>query len=275
MKISAAPAGFDSGRVGNLAVSIQGLHRSFGERNVLNGLDLTIASAEFVALLGASGSGKSTLLKVMGGFDGEVTGRVEVAVRRSIVFQEPRLLPWSRVLRNVTLGLRTTDVKERGLAALAEVGLAGRERQWPLTLSGGEAQRVALARALVREPDLMLLDEPFGALDALTRVKMHALLRQLCARHEPAVLFVTHDVDEAIALADRILVLKEGRIRTDVTVDIPGSRSQSEHRFLRLRSTLLSELGVADDISGLQADPDMRRNSGQPSGGPPNMTIRS
>ena len=132
--------------------------------------------------------------------------------RRSVVFQDARLLPWARVLDNVILGLRDPGARERGRVALAEVGLAGRERAWPLELSGGEQQRVALARSLVREPELLLLDEPFGALDALTRLRMHELLGELCARHEPAVLLVTHDVDEAIELADRVLVLDAGAL---------------------------------------------------------------
>src|SRR5439155_3586104 len=124
---------------------------------------------------------------------------------RAVVFQEPRLVPWRRVLPNVVLGrCRSASVRRQGADALAEVGLTEHADAWPATLSGGEAQRVALARALVREPELLLLDEPFGALDALTRTKMHALLRELCRRHQPAVLLVTHDVDEAITLADRV-----------------------------------------------------------------------
>jgi sulfonate transport system ATP-binding protein len=149
----------------------------------------------------------------------------------------------------VTIGLRDQHARVKGLAALAEVGLSDHERAWPLTLSGGEAQRVALARALVREPDLVMLDEPFGALDALTRVKMHSLLRELCDRHRPAVLLVTHDVDEAILLADRVLVLCEGRFRLDTPVDVPPPRRRTDVAFGRLRTRLLRELGV-DDTEG-------------------------
>ena len=138
--------------------------------------------------------------------------------RRAIVFQDPRLLPWQRVLTNVTVGLpATAAVREQARAALREVNLADKAKVWPRTLSGGEAQRVALARALVREPELLLLDEPFGALDALTRIKMHGLLQDLCRRHTPAVLLVTHDVDEAILLADRVIVLTDGSISLDVS----------------------------------------------------------
>jgi len=232
------------------AVWVRGLRRAFGERVVLDGLDLTIAAGEFVALLGRSGSGKSTLLRVLGGFDTAIEGDVLAATRRSVVFQEARLLPWTRALGNVTLGLPGKDVAARGRAALAEVGLADRARAWPVTLSGGEAQRVALARALVREPDLVMLDEPFGALDALTRIRMHALLQELCRRHRPAVLFVTHDVDEAVLLADRVLVLADGRLSLDTPVDVESPRRRSDPAFARLRARLLAELGVDDLAEG-------------------------
>ncbi|SNQ48447.1 alkanesulfonate transporter subunit; ATP-binding component of ABC superfamily [Frankia canadensis] len=233
-------------RFGDAAVRVRGLRRAFGDQVVLDGLDLTVAPGEFVALLGRSGSGKSTLLRVLGGFDHEVDGQVLAARSRSVVFQEARLLPWRRLLPNVTLGLTGRDAGERGRAALAEVGLSGRERSWPVTLSGGEAQRVALARALVREPELLMLDEPFGALDALTRIRMHALLQRLCRRHRPAVLFVTHDVDEAILLADRVLVLTAGRFSLDVAVDVASPRRRTDPAFDRLRTLLLAELGVDD-----------------------------
>ena len=200
----------------NTAVFASGVTRTFGDRAILRGLDISIAPGEFVALLGRSGTGKSTLLRILGGLDPDYGGEVLVPQRRAVVFQEPRLLPWQRVLPNVALGLtiggpsERARLREQSLSALGEVGLASHARAWPVTLSGGEAQRVALARALVREPQLMLLDEPFGALDALTRARMHGLLQDLCARHHPAVLLVTHDVDEAILLADRVLVLSDG-----------------------------------------------------------------
>jgi sulfonate transport system ATP-binding protein len=161
-----------------------------------------------------------------------------------VVFQDARLLPWARVLDNVVLGLPD---RVSGRAALAEVGLGGHERSWPVNLSGGEAQRAALARALVREPQLLLLDEPFSALDALTRIQMHALLRRLVADHRPSVLLVTHDVDEAIVLADRVVVLTAGQISLDLQVDIAKPRRQHTPRFADLRARLLAELGVHDD----------------------------
>jgi sulfonate transport system ATP-binding protein len=226
------------------AVVVRGLRRSFGDREVLRGVDLDIGRNEFVALLGRSGSGKTTILRALAGIDTDVSGELYVPARRSVVYQDPRLLPWSKVLDNVVLGLPRADAAIRGRTALAEVGLRGHENDWPKTLSGGEAQRVSLARALVRQPDLLLLDEPFGALDALTRIRMHALVIQLCERHHPAVLFVTHDVDEAILLADRVMVLTDGRLSLDLRVDVQSPRLRGNTAFSELRSRLLAELGL-------------------------------
>ncbi|MEI7054381.1 ABC transporter ATP-binding protein [Nocardioides sp. CCNWLW239] len=233
------------------AVRVEGLHRSFSEAGgVLNGLDLTIASGEFVALIGRSGSGKSTLLRALAGLDRSVSGSgvVEVPERVSVVFQDSRLLPWRRVLDNVTLGLSGPDARSRGLEALSEVGLEGRDQAWPHQLSGGEQQRAALARSLVRDPQLLLADEPFGALDALTRIKMHKLLQNLYAAHHPAILLVTHDVDEAIALADRVIVLVDGVVGSDIRIDLGASRSPGDPRFAALRARLLAELGVVESV---------------------------
>jgi sulfonate transport system ATP-binding protein len=232
--------------------------RNFDGREVLRGLDLSIGPDEFVALLGRSGTGKSTLLRILGGLDPDYGGEVLVPQRRAVVFQEPRLIPWQRIVPNVALGLRPGadgrgGLKRQSLAALAEVGLAGHAHAWPVTLSGGEAQRAALARALVREPQLMLLDEPFGALDALTRVRMHALLQDLCSRHRPAVLLVTHDVDEAILLADRALVLVDGKITLDVRVALDRPRDRGHPGFIALRSRLLAELGVSEPGTAARA----------------------
>ncbi|AZO32347.1 ABC transporter ATP-binding protein [Mesorhizobium sp. M1B.F.Ca.ET.045.04.1.1] len=232
------------------AVHIRGLVRRFGTKTILDGVDLDVAEGEFVALLGKSGSGKSTFLRALAGLDREVegTGILGVPEDLSVVFQDARLLPWRTVIQNVTLGLPGTPAQDRGKRALAEVGLKGRESAWPNELSGGEQQRVALARSLVREPALLLADEPFGALDALTRLKMHDLLRELCARHRPAVLLVTHDVDEAISLADRVLVLEEGRFIEDLRIDFPTRRDHGDARFAQYRARLLSRLGV--DVPG-------------------------
>jgi sulfonate transport system ATP-binding protein len=222
-----------------------GVSKSFGDRTVLHDLDVTVARGEFVALLGASGSGKTTLLRILAGLEAASAGEVLVPDLRTVVYQEPRLVASMRVWRNVVIGLpRAAASRAAAAASLREVGLDERADAWPGTLSGGEAQRVALARALVREPELLLLDEPFAALDALTRLKMQDLVADLCARHRPGVLLVTHDVEEAVLLADRVLVLREGRIRLDVAVDLPRPRRIGGEAFDALRDRLLAELGV-------------------------------
>jgi sulfonate transport system ATP-binding protein len=229
------------------ALAARDVRRVFGKRTVLDGLDLEIAKGEFVALLGQSGCGKTTLLRALAGLDSVDGGTLSVPAKRSVVFQEPRLLPWWRVSKNVAIGLSGDDARLRAERALAEVGLTARSDAWPATLSGGEAQRVALARALVREPELLLLDEPFAALDALTRIRMHALVRDLVQRYRPAVLLVTHDVDEAIALADRILVMRAGRIGAQHDVAPGAGRDRGTAAFGELRATILAELGVRHD----------------------------
>jgi sulfonate transport system ATP-binding protein len=232
-------------------VQVRGLVRRFTKKGVLDGIDLDIAAGEFVALLGRSGSGKSTLLRALAGLDHEAegSGTILVPERLSVVFQDARLLPWKRVLDNVLLGVTGGDRQARGLKALDEVGLAGRENSWPYELSGGEQQRVALARSLVRGPALLLADEPFGALDALTRIRMHALLRRLSEVYNPAVLLVTHDVDEAIELADRVVVLDDGRIVADIRVALPPDGIARRERTAALQQELLGLLGVAVDAA--------------------------
>ena len=219
------------------AVQVRGMVRRYGTRTVLNNLNLTIQRGEFVALLGESGCGKTTLLRALAGLDPIQAGRIDAPGRPAVVFQEPRLLPWESLWRNVSLGLGGSDPRGRAAAALAEVGLGDRLDDWPRNLSGGQAQRVALARALVQEPRLLLLDEPFAALDALTRIRMHALVKDLVTLHSPGVLLVTHDVDEAIALAERILVMRAGVIAAEHRVTDDASSAE-------LRRTLLAELGV-------------------------------
>jgi sulfonate transport system ATP-binding protein len=238
--------GHDDGRPGPVA-RVRGLSRAFGHRRVLDGLDLDVEAGEFTALIGRSGSGKSTLLRALAGLDPDVSGDIGVSAPVAVAFQEPRLVPWKRVSANICLGLRVPDPKSAAAAALAEVGLSERSGAWPLTLSGGEAQRASLARALVREPGLLLLDEPFGALDALTRISMHRLVLRLWAHHQPAVLLVTHDVDEALALADRVIVLTGGRIGYDCRVGLPRPRDRDHHELITLRNRLLAELGVTTE----------------------------
>ncbi len=231
-------------------VRIRNLTRQFGANPpVLDRLDLDLRDGEFVALLGASGSGKTTLLRTLAGLDAHpADATVSLPEPVAVAFQQPLLLPWKHVWRNVTLGLPAAT-RAQAEAALAEVGLAHRADAWPATLSGGEAQRASLARALLRSPGLLLLDEPFAALDALTRLKMHGLVLDLWARHRPTTLLVTHDVDEAVALADRVLLLDRGRIVLDERNEAPRPRSRAGAGFAALRSRLLDRLGVHEEIA--------------------------
>jgi sulfonate transport system ATP-binding protein len=201
------------------AVVLTHLRRAYGSRIVIENLNLRIERGEFVVLLGESGCGKTTLLRALAGLDPIDGGRIVAPRRPAVVFQEHRLLPWDSLWRNVSLGLQAPDARARARAALSEVGLGGRLDDWPRNLSGGQAQRVALARALVQEPELLLLDEPFAALDALTRIRMHVLVREL------------------VALADRILVMREGRLAFE-------HRAKGDGTTPILRAELLAELGV-------------------------------
>lgn len=231
-------------------VRVEGVARVFNGRRVLDDVNLTVGRGEIVALIGRSGSGKSTLLRILAGLDSGATGEVVVPKRVSIAFQDARLLLWKRVRENVALGLQGERRLEIAEAALGEVGLSSHLRAWPLTLSGGESQRVALARALVREPELLLLDEPFGALDALTRLTMHELVLDLWDRHRPATLLVTHDVDEALALADRVVLLANGRIAYEERVSLTRPRDHDSPDLIGKRNRLLGELGVYRKGSG-------------------------
>ena len=226
-------------------VRVRDLRRAFGDHVVLEHLDLDIAPGELVAVLGRSGSGKSTLLRTLAGLDPVTHGSVDVDGTVSVAFQQPRLLPWKRVVDNVALALREgsrDERRRRARAGLDEVGLADKHDVWPVTLSGGQAQRVALARALVNAPGLLLLDEPFSALDALTRLEMHQLVLKLWREHRPAVLLVTHDVDEALQLADRVLVIDSGRVRHEVVVRRDRPRDPAD--LTHLHTELLDQLGV-------------------------------
>jgi len=227
-----------------LALTLRGVGKSFDTRHVLQQLDLSVAPGEFVALVGRSGCGKSTLLRLIAGLDEPSAGSVDAGAphERRLMFQDARLLPWKRVVDNVALGLAGPDARAQAMEALAQVGLAGRGDDWPATLSGGQRQRVALARALVHRPRLLLLDEPLGALDALTRLEMHRLIEQLWQRHGFTALLVTHDVAEAVALADRVLLIDRGGIALDATVGLPRPRSRAAPGFAALEDRVLRHI---------------------------------
>jgi sulfonate transport system ATP-binding protein len=234
-----------------LAVAVQALGKRFGDRAVLQGVQLTIAPGELVAIVGRSGCGKTTLLRILAGLEASSEGEVllrdppgHAAGPVRMVFQEPRLLPWRTVAQNVALGaVGPPEVVARAVAeALAQVGLAGRGGDWPAVLSGGQRQRVSLARALVSRPGLLLLDEPLGALDALTRLEMQELIEAIWRREGFSGVLVTHDVDEAVALADRVIVLQDGRVSLELAVDLPRPRPRHGGTVAGLVDRLLSEL---------------------------------
>jgi sulfonate transport system ATP-binding protein len=228
------------------AVALRDLSRSFKGKIVLDRISLEIPPGQFVALLGESGSGKTTLLRALAGLDddAETRGHFTAPSHRSVLFQDSRLLPWMTVIDNLKLGLRRPDAAAAAVDMLDAVGLGDKADVWPATLSGGQKQRASLARSLLREPELLLADEPFGALDALTRMRMRSLLFRLIERQKPTVILVTHDVDEALLLSERVLVLKDGQIAEDHAIDLPHPRHAHLPNFAALRLTLLRSLGV-------------------------------
>jgi sulfonate transport system ATP-binding protein len=232
------------------AVALDGLSKSFGDRRVLSKLDLAIPAGQLLAIVGRSGCGKSTLLRLIAGLDRPTSGTVsiggaEVQSLQSnvrLLFQDARLLPWHRVLGNVGIA-RTNGWRNTAAAALADVGLADRANDWPAVLSGGQSQRVALARALVSRPGVLLLDEPFGALDALTRMEMHRLLERIWSEHGFTTVLITHDVAEAVALADRVIVIRDGAIALDIPVDLPRPRREAaDTSAVALQARILKEV---------------------------------
>jgi sulfonate transport system ATP-binding protein len=232
-----------------VSIAVTALHKTFGPREVLRGVDLAIAPGEFVAVVGQSGCGKTTLLRLIAGLERATCGEVVLdhdeprpgspLVR--MMFQDARLLPWRRVLDNVTLGI-PPQRRDEAVAALAEVGLAERWRDWPRILSGGQRQRVALARALASRPRALLLDEPLGALDALTRLEMQGLIERVWQEYGFTAVLVTHDVEEAVALADRIVVFTGGQVALDLPVDLPRPRDRASFRFTEFKAIALAEV---------------------------------
>jgi sulfonate transport system ATP-binding protein len=236
-------------RIRNIPFALHGVERSFGAKHVLKHINLEAKAGEFVAIVGKSGSGKSTLLRLLAGLDDADGGEISIGAeplrglntQARIVFQDPRLLPWKRVGENVALGLKG-DWKRLATEALEHVGLGDRIDEWPTVLSGGEKQRVALARALVTHPPLLLLDEPLGALDALTRVEMQRLIERLWREDGFTALLITHDVEEAVALADRVVLLEDGEIALDVPVDLPRPRPRGSGDFAVLKEYILGRV---------------------------------
>ncbi len=234
-----------------LALAIRGLQKSFGDNEVLRGIDLHVPAGQFVAIVGRSGCGKSTLLRLIAGLERIDAGTISFGEEARpedvrVMFQEPRLLPWARVLSNVEVGLgrdrASSDAQVRAEKALTEVGLGDKRGQWPAVLSGGQKQRVALARALVSNPRILAFDEPLGALDALTRISMQKLLERVWRDQAFTAILVTHDVSEAVALADRVLVLEQGRIAHDIKVEVPRPRRRGSADLAALEGSILREL---------------------------------
>jgi len=246
--------GADASR--GLSLTIRGLWKSYGSNEVLRGIDLHVPAGQFVAIAGRSGCGKSTLLRLIAGLEtidaGSISFGQEVQPEDiRIMFQEPRLLPWARVLSNVEVGLgrerRSRDARARAEGALTEVGLAEKREVWPAVLSGGQRQRVALARALVSDPRVLAFDEPLGALDALTRISMQRLLERVWRDQAFTAILVTHDVSEAVALADRVLVIEDGQIADDIDIDHPRPRRRGAADLAALEGSILRELLRAGD----------------------------
>jgi sulfonate transport system ATP-binding protein len=233
-----------------LPIHFESVSKRFGEREVLRCLELEIPAGQFVAIIGRSGCGKTTLLRLVAGLDRISSGSLNVGKsvvtglqkRVRILFQDARLLQWQNVLNNVGLA-RGDNWRERAVGALRDVNLMDRADDWPSVLSGGQKQRVALARALVSEPNILLLDEPFGALDALTRSEMHQLLIRIWQKKHFTSVLITHDVGEAVALADRVIVLRDGAVSLDIPIDLPRSnRSLGSAVAGRLQATILQHV---------------------------------
>jgi len=250
-------------------LSIEHVSKSFPLKGesllVLDDISLTVAPGEFVAIVGGSGCGKSTLLRLLAGLDLDYQGRLlqddapigAPSLQRGLIFQDHRLFPWLTVEQNVALTFTNTDVpaaerRRRVAAEIARVGLDGFAGAYPHQLSGGMSQRAAIARALVGRPDVLLLDEPLGALDALTRLHMQKELRRLWQEEGITMLMVTHDIEEAVYLADRVVVLeaRPGRVRRIQDIPLAHPRQRRDQDFVALRDGLLADFGERGDDGG-------------------------
>lgn len=233
-----------------LGIHLEGVQKHFGSRPILRHFDLTIPPGQFVAIVGRSGCGKSTLLRLLSGLDKAFMGRIgtdtgddlaEAKNQVRLMFQDARLLPWKTVVENVSLGL-PRSWQQQALDALDAVGLKDRAFDWPASLSGGQRQRIALARALIHQPRLLLLDEPLGALDALTRIEMQQLIEKLWQRHGFTVILVTHDISEAVGIADRVLLMEDGGIGLDLHVKHQRPRSGHKAELAELENLILNRV---------------------------------
>jgi len=237
---------------GKVSFSVRNVSKQFGGKAVLRGINLEVYEGQFVAVIGKSGCGKSTLLRLLAGLDKPTSGELVHGAetgdqkRTRIMFQEPRLLPWARVAANVDVGLTGIEkgeaVRKKSLEILTEVGLADRGGEWPSVLSGGQRQRVALARALVGHPSILALDEPLGALDALTRIEMQQLLERIWLAKKFTAVLVTHDVAEAVALADRVVVIDSGRIALDLAIPVERPRRHASPELAFFERQILDQL---------------------------------
>ena len=235
-------------------LELANIKKTYGNQLVLKNINLKVNKGEFIAIVGKSGCGKSTLLRMVAGLEpasgGEARFNGQLLTERpstiKIMFQDGRLLPWKTVLDNVNLGLKRNE-QRKGETLLEKVGLAEKAKSWPSILSGGQRQRVALARALVHEPELLLLDEPLGALDALTRIEMHQLIERLWLEKQFTALLVTHDVEEAVALATRVILIEEGVIRLIQPVNLPYPRQRDNPIFTKTVNKILNMILKKDE----------------------------
>lgn len=225
------------------------VEKTYNQLQVLKGINLAFKQGEFISIVGKSGCGKSTLLRIIAGLEPASSGSVIVNESKlqsinkdaRIMFQDGRLLPWKRIVQNIGLGL-SGDWKDKSVAALRSVGLEDRADHFPASLSGGQKQRIALARALVHEPQLLLLDEPLGALDALTRMEMQQLIESIWEQKQFTTILVTHDVEEAVLLSDRVIVLKDGKVSFDQSIDLPRPRRRSHPLFNQYLEEILAQI---------------------------------